>query len=138
MELHDLNYLAVLLGAIIIFMLGGLWYSPLLFAKPWMSLQGKTAEEIKADGGGTAALYVIAFICALVQSLFIALFFHIMRVGDVPSGIHIAAMLWVGFTAPAMLVNALFSFRPWKLWLIDAGYFLAAYVLAGAMHGAWH
>ena len=37
MTLPALNYLAVLVAGIVIFMIGGLWYSPVLFAKPWMA-----------------------------------------------------------------------------------------------------
>src|ERR1051325_1549607 len=44
------NYLAVLVCAVIIFLLGGLWYSPVLFAKRWVALQGKTMEEMQAAG----------------------------------------------------------------------------------------
>jgi hypothetical protein len=31
----DINWLAVLAAAAASFLLGGLWYSPILFAKPW-------------------------------------------------------------------------------------------------------
>ena len=34
------NYLAVLVAAVVVFILGWLWYSPLLFYKPWMRLRG--------------------------------------------------------------------------------------------------
>ncbi|HEY0431663.1 MAG TPA: DUF1761 domain-containing protein, partial [Pyrinomonadaceae bacterium] len=36
MNFGSLNYLAVLVAAISTFVLGGLWYSPLLFGKAWM------------------------------------------------------------------------------------------------------
>ncbi|MGH9885304.1 MAG: hypothetical protein ACREBE_07235 [bacterium] len=42
------NYLAVLVSAVAIFMLGGLWYSPVMFAKQWVALQGKSMEEMSA------------------------------------------------------------------------------------------
>jgi uncharacterized membrane protein YjfL (UPF0719 family) len=34
------NYIAVLVAAIVVFVLGWLWYSPLLFYKPWMRARG--------------------------------------------------------------------------------------------------
>ncbi|RPI66461.1 MAG: DUF1761 family protein [Ignavibacteriales bacterium] len=45
----EINYLAVFVSAVIIFLLGGLWYSPVLFAKPWMSVINKTEEELKKN-----------------------------------------------------------------------------------------
>ena len=38
------NYLAIVVAAIVIFILGGLWYSPMLFSRRWVKLIGKTAS----------------------------------------------------------------------------------------------
>ena len=48
MGIMQVNYYAVLVCGILMFMLGGLWYSPALFAKRWMQLIGKTEEELPA------------------------------------------------------------------------------------------
>jgi len=48
MTLPVVNNLAVLVSGLVIFMLGGLWYSPLLFAKRWVALIGKSEAELKA------------------------------------------------------------------------------------------
>ena len=53
MHYPAINYLAVLVAAIVIFVLGGLWYSPVLFAKRWIALQNRTEEE-PASGRGHA------------------------------------------------------------------------------------
>ena len=45
MTLPIVNNVAVLVSGVAIFMLGGLWYSPVLFAKRWVKLIGKTEEE---------------------------------------------------------------------------------------------
>ena len=41
MTVPAVNYLAVLAAAVVIFILGGLWYSPVLFVKRWLTLQGR-------------------------------------------------------------------------------------------------
>src|SRR5690349_14409645 len=61
---QGVNYLAVLVAAVIIFLLGGLWYSPVLFAKRWVALQKKSMEEMQSAGG--AGNYVQVFLCGLV------------------------------------------------------------------------
>src|SRR5207247_2062134 len=43
------NYVAVLVAAVAVFVLGWLWYSPLLFYKPWMRLRGM--DPVAAMGG---------------------------------------------------------------------------------------
>ena len=44
----EVNWLAVLAATVGSFVLGGLWYSPLLFAKPWQAAAGLTDEQLKA------------------------------------------------------------------------------------------
>ena len=49
MHFPPVNYLAVLVAAIVIFILGGLWYSPVLFMKKWVALQDRTEEQMRAQ-----------------------------------------------------------------------------------------
>ena len=44
---QNLNWLAIIAGAVSAFVLGGLWYSPLLFAERWMKETGITEESTK-------------------------------------------------------------------------------------------
>ena len=41
------NYLAVLVAAIVSMVIGGLWYSPLLFGNVWMKLSGITQKDVE-------------------------------------------------------------------------------------------
>ena len=45
----DMNYLAVLAGAVISLAIGALWYSPPLFGNAWLALIGKTKEQAEQD-----------------------------------------------------------------------------------------
>src|SRR5260370_14201813 len=57
MHMHSLNWLAILVAAISTMVVGFLWYSPLLFAKPWMKEMGydpndkAKTEEMKKNAG---------------------------------------------------------------------------------------
>ena len=55
----EVNYLAVGLAALSAFVLGGLWYSPLLFAKKWMAYTGagECAEGDRPAQGSMAMKY---------------------------------------------------------------------------------
>jgi hypothetical protein len=70
MALPRVNYLAVLVAGVAIFIVGGLWYS-LIFAKPWTALMGITEEKMKEFKSSPAAkmmplLYLGALISAFV------------------------------------------------------------------------
>ena len=44
-----INYLAVLAGVVVNVVAGALWYSPLLFANPWMAETGISMEQINEN-----------------------------------------------------------------------------------------
>src|SRR4051812_13797533 len=67
-----IHFLAVVLAALSSFLVGGLWYSPILFAKAWMKHTGLTEQDLAR--GSKAAVFGGAFVNALVSSLVLALF----------------------------------------------------------------
>ena len=71
----DINWLAILVAAIIPMVVGGLWYSNMLFAKQWMALMGKTEEEIKKDFN-PARTYGITFVMCIVMAYVMDYFVH--------------------------------------------------------------
>jgi hypothetical protein len=128
----DLNYLAVGLAALSAFMLGGLWYSPLLFANKWAALAGVSEEKLKS--ASMAMIYGGAFLLNMVSALLLA-----MAVQGVPNATYGAGMgLAIGlcWVATSFGVSYLFERRPLGLWLINAGYFTLYFTLMGAILGA--
>jgi hypothetical protein len=55
-DLGDINYLAVLVGIVVYMAAGGLCYSPVMFATPWIKELGTNQEEIQQRGGRIRAL----------------------------------------------------------------------------------
>ena len=146
MHFPPINYLAVLVAAIVIFALGGLWYSPVLFVKKWIALQNRTEEQMRAEAAAAnmPVLYISAFVTALITALVMAhLLGHFAAAVDpnmAPSAAHGAMfgfVCWLGFAAPTSYGTAIFSGKPKQLWLIDTTYNLVAFMLAGAILGAW-
>jgi len=146
MDFPPTNYFAVLVAAIVIFALGGLWYSPVLFVKKWIALQNKTEEQMRAEAAAAnmPVLYISAFVTALLTAVVMAhLLGHFAAAVDPnmqPSAAHGALfgfVCWLGFAAPTSYGTAIFSGKPKQLWLIDTTYNLVAFVLAGAILGAW-
>jgi surface polysaccharide O-acyltransferase-like enzyme len=139
MIVPQVNYLAVLVAGLVIFMLGGLWYSPALFSKRWIALQGRTEEQMKADAAraNMPLMYLGAFICGLVIAWMLAAFMWRMGRQSWMIGAHVGALAWLGFVAPTSFLTGMFSMKPKQLWLIDSLYYLVAFALAGAIIGAW-
>src|SRR5260370_35284703 len=90
MHMHELNWLAILVAAISTIVVGFLWYSPLLFAKPWMREMGydpndkAKVQEMQKSAGPA---YGGSFIAHLVSAFTLAPFLHWVRAEDFPSRI---------------------------------------------------
>ena len=73
MNFLHVNFLAVLVSAVVIFLLGGLWYSKALFASKWIALMGISEEQMKAKPSAPMPILLIqAFICGFLISLTLA------------------------------------------------------------------
>jgi hypothetical protein len=137
MTLPIVNNVAVLVTGAVIFVLGGLWYSPALFAKKWVALIGKSEEEMKAAAGNMPMSYLMVLICGLITAYVLALVIGNFAPASMIDGAIIAAVCWLGFAGVTSFGTALFSQKPKALWLIDSGFNLVAFIVAGIILTVW-
>ena len=128
------NYPAVVLAAVVHFVLGSIWFTVL--QKPWLASVGKMLDELRAQGNATLA-YVVAFCASLMMAWVLARFMIVAGKTSVAGGIGLAALLWLGFTATTMATAFVFEARSLEAFAIIAGYPLAGMLLMGAILGAW-
>jgi len=134
----SVNYLAVFLAAVVSFVLGMLWYSPVLFGKQWMKLSGLGKKDIgKAKKKKMTGIMLTAFIANLVMAWVFLYLLGMLGYSDVLSGIVLGFLVWIGFFATTMLGSVLWEGKPWGLYVINAGYQLVNLVVIGAVLGAF-
>ena len=136
LDLADVNYLAVIAAIAVNMIVGAVWYSPLLFARPWMAANGFTEEQIKAQGSATRG-YIVSVIASVVIAFAIALFAQAAGAGAAIDGLLLGLAAGVGFVATTSATNYIFESRPLKLYLINAGYPVVSFTLIGLLIGAW-
>ncbi|MEK6275006.1 MAG: DUF1761 domain-containing protein [Actinomycetota bacterium] len=129
----DINYVAVIIAALVPMVLGALWYSPALFAGPWMRAVGRTEDELRGMGLG----YVLSAVAAVLSSYALARIERWAEVDDLWNGACVGLLAWVGFVAGVLAVTTYFGGRPRALWIINAGYQLVSLVVMGAILGVW-
>jgi hypothetical protein len=140
MHFHDINLLAVLVAAIATMVVGFLWYSPLLFAKPWMKEMGYDAndkarmEEMKRSAGPA---YGGSFLASLVSAFILALFLHWLRAQSLEFGLMVGFHVWLGFVATVQFTSALFTKQSMRLFGINTGYQLVCYLAMAAILTCW-
>lgn len=132
--MEQINYFAVLTAAISTFIIGGLWYSPALFHRAWMSANGLTDADLAR--GGAAKIFGIAFVLALLMAMNLAAFLSGPET-SLAWGTAAGALTGLGWVAPAIATIALFERRSGRYIAINGGYFAVAFVVMGAILGGW-
>jgi hypothetical protein len=140
MHMHSLNWVAILVAAVSTMVVGFLWYSPLLFAKPWMREMGydpndkAKTEEMKKSAGRA---YGGSFVASLISAFTLALILHGLRAEDWHFGIMASFHIWLGFVATVQFTGALFMKQGMKLFAINTGYQLVCYLVMGVILTLW-
>ncbi len=127
----DINILAVTAAAFSVFVLGGLWYSPMLLGKKWQALAGLSDEDLQA--ANPAVKFGLAFMLAFVAAYIFAVFLGPEPALSFASGAGFAAGL--GWVATSFGINYLFENKSMGLFLINGGYHTAQFTLIGAILG---
>ncbi len=133
----EINYLAVIVAALLYYAGGALWYSPVLFGKRWMGLVGLTEEKMKESQKDAWKSYVTALVAALFISYGIARIENYMNVITFAGGLHTGFWAWLCFVVTTMATNNAFAGRPIKLLLIDSGYHLYGFLVMGVVLAVW-
>src|SRR5208283_92543 len=135
-----INPWAVLVSALAAMVIGFLWYSPILFANPWMRLMGfdpndkaKIAEMQK----GAGKIYGLAFVASLVSAVVLAKIIDVTSVNTILYGMKVGFAVWLGFVTTVQLTGALFGRQPTRLYVINTGYQLVCYLVMGAILAQW-
>ncbi len=130
----SVNWLAVLVAALSSFVLGGLWYSPFLFAKAWMKENGFTEEYLKK--ANMALVFGLTFVLSFIIAVNLA--FFLGNESTLTQGMLYGGLAGFGWVSMALGTIYLFERKTMKLWLIHAGYVTLQFVIMGAILGAWH
>jgi surface polysaccharide O-acyltransferase-like enzyme len=125
------NYPAVVVCAIVYWLLGGLWYA-FLFAKPWMALEGPQPNSVNPP-----LLYIVTFVLNLLIAFVLAQICIWRNANTASRGAAIGVLLWLGIVGPIALTTAMYEGRPMELFAINEFYPLVGLCVMGAILGAW-
>ena len=134
MDLSHINYFAVLAAAVSTFVLGGLWYSPLLFGKAWMRANNLTDADLQTFS--KARMFGWAIVFSLVMAINLAMFLG--GPGTTASwGMTAGVLAGLGWVAMAIAIIGLFENKSWAYIAINGGYMMIAFTIMGLIIGAW-
>jgi Protein of unknown function (DUF1761) len=133
-HMHHFNLWAVLVSALILWFLGAAWYSPGLFAKPWMAALGIVPGGPKK---GLAAGMIASFAGDLLVAFVLLHFVLWSGASNAGTGAFIGFICWLGFFAATQFPQGIYESRPTKLFLINGGYWLVGLLIAGGLLAVW-
>ena len=137
MEQPKIHYPAVIVAGLIQFFVGWLWYG-MLFMNPWIEATGVPMDAAQSmSGGQMAMMYVGSLVAFLVVYYIMAHFVSYTKSTTVKQGLQTGFWLWLGFVATTILVNIIYTMKPFSLWLIDGGYWLVSMLAGGALLAVW-
>jgi hypothetical protein len=135
MEAVPVNWWAVIVAAVVSFIIGAIYYAPPVLGNVWRSHVKMTEEEVRA---GLVPAMIAQIIRDLVTAYILARFIVEYGAPTLTRGILVGFMAWLGFVATVTMGQVFYERRPWALWLISNGYLIISLVVMGAILGWWH
>ena len=131
------NYLAVLVAAIVYWLIGAVWYG-VMFNKLWMKLEAIPQAQIDAMKGAAVALpYVVTFVLNVIIAFVLAQLCSWRNATTAAKGASLGVLLWLGIVGPVTYTTHMYEMRPLNLFLINEGYVLVGLLVMGAIVGGW-
>jgi hypothetical protein len=136
MSKFRLNWVAILVAAIVSFLFEALWFS--FFMKEWLIGIGRTEEWLKSAAGYNPALqYGTAILCSIIVAVVLTICIQASGEQTARRGILCAAVIWFGFIATGWAKAYIFEVRTLQIYAINTGYALIDLMIIGAIVGAW-
>ena len=145
MENLSMNWLAILVSALIPLIIGSIWYHPKAFGTVWMNATGITEDKLK--NMSPAKAYIVALIFSVVLSFY--LYINVLTGGpdDMRHGQEIymtfkhgaahGAFLGLFVVLPVLATNAIFEMKSAKYIFINVFYWIVSLALMGGTLNGW-
>ena len=134
--LGHINWLHVLVAAVGYFVLGAVWYSPLLFAKKWQGYVGMDMTSPDAKKGMGQSM-IISFILMIVCAIGISILADKLNLQGAVSGLKLGFLTGLCFSGTAIHIAYLYEKKPLGLHLINALYSVVGNIIAAIIICSW-
>ena len=131
-----INHLAILVCVVLSFALGFLWYGPVMFQDPWMSMVGLDMATIEANPPGIG-IWISNLVATLIPLYVVAWLFTKLDVRSGIRGAGICLLIAFSFDFLARMTSNMFAQAPYPLAWITGGYDMVFLTISGFILGAW-
>ncbi len=136
--LDQLNWVAVLVGAVIYFAIGAVWFAPPLFGRPWMASIGwdesrPRPEMNPVSYAGPALFYLVSAIATGLLAVATAS-------DTLAEGMILGLVVGVGYALTVTATDAVFDPnkpRPWTWFAISGAYHVVSLLIVAVLVAIW-
>ncbi|WP_318614908.1 DUF1761 domain-containing protein [Sporosarcina sp. YIM B06819] len=129
-DLHELNYIAIIAGGLLYMIYGAIYYSIILGNKK----EGNLDPQDKGHQSRGSLKYGVSVIVAFISSIFVAILVQATGSASLLEGAVIGIIIGI-LISIVYLKNALFGLLTKKTLVIAIGDHLIIFTLLGALHG---
>lgn len=125
----ELSLIKIIASGISSVLIGFVWYHPRVFGTAWMRMVNMTpekAERAKRRMPIHAAVGILSSMLIAYVMVYIGIAWGFY---DWIGALVLGLWSWIGFVVPTMLSRVLWEQSPFKLFLIDAFYWLVAFIV---------
>ena len=136
MTFTGFSWWALLIGVVVSFVSGGLWFGPKTFYPIWLQAKGVEAPS-RESSPSPIYLFGSTLVSQIIQVLTVGLIVNSLQTGHpnigILDGAGIGLALGVGISAFSSLPHRLFSMENFKSWAIECGNDVFNYVWVAAL-----
>ena len=133
----DVNWAAIFVATIASYVIGMLWYSPVLFGKQWMQAIGFSKKDMAAGKKNMSRSMILGFVTTLIMVYVLAHIIGMFGASGAMEGMQTAFWVWLGFFATSLMGSVLWEQKPLSLYFINASHYLVTLGVMGLILAAW-
>lgn len=133
-----MNITLILVATVATFVLGALWYSPLMFGKLWMQIMEVThlsKEELQKMQKEMTPFYLLQLVLTLITTFVLASNLSFNNLSGAAAYSY-AFFMWLGYIAPVQIGTVLWGRTQKKFWIKQI-LVMVSYQLVAVLLSAW-
>ena len=133
MRSSGINWLAVIVAAIVIYAIGFVIYAMMMPMDTYVAMSGMTAAE---QATATSRM-MYSPLMPIMTAVFMAVLFKWGNVADAMSGAKWALVIALASAVPTMLYGWVYGGLDTNMTMVDCAHLLLGHIAAGAILGGW-
>jgi len=129
----DVNWIAIIVSAVVFNAIGFAWYSDSVFGKKWRKESGMSEADFKKGSQNMNRMFILMTITSLLMAYVLAVVINVFEATTIVAGLTGAFWLWLGFVATTSLNSVIYEKKSWNYYLINASYQLVGMLAMGVV-----